>query len=65
MFLMFDLGRPDVLPVDDLGVRRGFQTAYHKREMPAPKALAEFGRRWAPHRTLAALYLWRAADSEP
>ena len=64
MFLMFDLGRPDVLPVDDLGVRRGFQTAYRKREMPAPKALAEFGRRWAPHRTLAALYLWRAADSQ-
>jgi DNA-3-methyladenine glycosylase II len=63
MLLIFDLGRPDVLPVDDLGVRRGFQLAYHKRQMPTPKALAEFGRRWAPRRTLAALYLWRAADA--
>lgn len=62
MLLIFDLGRPDVLPVDDLGVRRGYQLAYRKRTMPTPKALAEFGRRWAPHRTLAALYLWRAAD---
>jgi len=64
MFLMFHLGRPDVLPADDLGVRKGFQRAYRKREMPAPKALAEFGRRWAPHRTLAAFYLWRAADAD-
>lgn len=63
MLLIFDLGRPDVLPVDDLGVRRGFQLAYRKRQMPTPKALAEFGRRWAPRRTLAALYLWRAADA--
>lgn len=63
MLLIFDLGRPDVLPVDDLGVRRGFQLAYHKRQMPTPKALAEFGRRWAPRRTLATLYLWRAADA--
>ena len=62
MFMMFDLGRPDVLPVDDLGVRRGYQNAYRKREMPAPKALAEFGKRWAPYRTLAARYLWRAAE---
>jgi DNA-3-methyladenine glycosylase II len=64
MFLMFDLGRPDVLPVDDLGIRRGFQNAYRKRTPPTPRALAEFGARWAPHRTLAALYLWRAADTE-
>ncbi len=63
MFLMFNLGRPDVLPADDLGVRKGFQTAYRKRELPKPKALADFGRRWAPHRTLAAFYLWRAADT--
>lgn len=63
MFLMFNLGRPDVLPVDDLGVRKGFQNAYGKREMPAPKALASFGQRWAPYRTYAAFYLWRAADT--
>lgn len=63
MFLMFNLGRPDVLPADDLGVRKGFQSAYRRRELPRPRALAEFGRRWAPHRTLAAFYLWRAADA--
>jgi DNA-3-methyladenine glycosylase II len=62
MFLMFHLGRPDVLPVDDLGVRKGFQSAYRKKEPPAPKALAAFGERWAPYRTYAAFYLWRAAD---
>jgi len=63
MFLIFNLGRPDVLPVDDLGVRRGFQIAYKKRQMPAPEQLAKYGTRWAPHRTHAARYLWRAADS--
>jgi len=62
MFLMFNLGRPDVLPVDDLGVRKGYQSATAARELITPKALAEIGRRWSPHRTLAALYLWRAAD---
>ena len=64
MFLMFNLGRPDVLPADDLGVRKGFQAAYRKHELPKPKALAEFGQRWAPYRTLAALYLWRAAGTD-
>jgi DNA-3-methyladenine glycosylase II len=62
MFLIFNLGRPDVLPIHDLGVRRGFQIAYGKRKMPKPESLAEFGRRWAPHRTMAARYLWRATD---
>ena len=63
MFLMFNLGRPDVLPVDDLGVRKGYQAASSASEMPAPKALAGIGLRWSPFRTLAALYLWRAADA--
>jgi 3-methyladenine DNA glycosylase/8-oxoguanine DNA glycosylase len=63
MFLIFNLGRPDVLPVHDLGVRRGFQVAYRKRSLPTPEQLAQHGGRWAPHRTLAARYLWRAADS--
>jgi DNA-3-methyladenine glycosylase II len=63
MFLIFNLGRPDVLPVQDLGVRRGFQIAHKKRNLPAPEQLAKHGVRWAPHRTLAARYLWRAADS--
>ncbi|MEI7899531.1 MAG: DNA-3-methyladenine glycosylase [bacterium] len=63
MFLMFNLGRPDVLPVGDLGVRKGYQSAYATREQPAPKALAAIGQRWSPCRTLAAFYLWRAADT--
>lgn len=63
MFLIFNLGRPDVLPVHDLGVRRGFQVAYRKRVMPTPEQLAKHGGKWAPHRTHAARYLWRAADA--
>jgi 3-methyladenine DNA glycosylase/8-oxoguanine DNA glycosylase len=63
MFLIFNLGRPDVLPVHDLGVRRGFQIAHRKRDLPTPEQLAKHGVRWAPHRTHAARYLWRAADS--
>jgi len=62
MLLIFNLGRPDVLPVHDLGVRRGFQIAHRKRKMPEPEALARHGKRWSPHRTAAALYLWRAVD---
>jgi DNA-3-methyladenine glycosylase II len=62
MMLMFQLGRPDVLPVDDFGVRNGFRLAYGLRKMPAPRALAVFGERWAPYRTAAAWYLWRVAD---
>lgn len=62
MFLIFNLGRPDVLPALDLGVRRGFQIAHRRRRMPEPKVLARHGTRWAPHRTLATLYLWKAAD---
>jgi len=62
MFLIFNLGRPDVLPVLDLGVRRGFQVAHGRRQLPAPRALARHGQRWAPHRTLATLYLWQAAN---
>ncbi len=62
MFLMFTLGRPDVLPVDDYGIRNGFRIAYRKRTMPKPKSLAKFGERWAPYRTTASWYLWRAVD---
>jgi DNA-3-methyladenine glycosylase II len=62
MLLMFRLGRPDVLPIDDFGVRNGFRLAYGLRGMPTPRALAEFGARWAPFRTVAAWYLWRAVD---
>lgn len=62
MMLMFQLGRPDVLPVDDFGVRTGFRLTYGLRKMPPPRALAAFGERWKPHRTAAAWYLWRAVD---
>jgi len=64
MFLIFNLARPDVLPVHDLGVRRGFQIAYGKKKMPEPEQLEKFGLRWKPYRTLAARYLWRAVDGE-
>jgi DNA-3-methyladenine glycosylase II len=63
MLLIFQLGREDVLPADDFGVRTGFRIAYKKREMPKPKDLLKFGERWRPHATTAAWYLWRAADA--
>jgi len=63
MFLIFNLGRLDVLPVHDLGVRRGYQIAYRKRKLPEPEHLERFGAKWRPYRTVAARYLWRAVDS--
>lgn len=62
MLLMFQLGRPDVLPVDDFGVRAGFRVAYGLPEMPKPKEVLAAGEIWRPFRTTAAWYLWRAAD---
>ncbi len=62
MLLMFRLGRPDVLPVDDYGIRKGFAVAFGKRALPTPAAVAEHGARWAPYRTAASWYLWRAAE---
>lgn len=62
MMLIFQLGRGDVLPVDDFGVRNGFRLAYGLKGLPKPKALAAYGARWAPHRSAAAWYLWRAVD---
>jgi DNA-3-methyladenine glycosylase II len=62
MLLMFQLRRPDVLPVDDFGVRAGFRAAYGLTRMPRPKALALWGERWKPFRTTAAWYLWRALE---
>ena len=63
MLLIFQLGRPDVLPADDFGVRNGFRLAYKKRALPTPKELRQFGERWRPHATTAAWFLWRAADA--
>ena len=62
MLLMFQLGRPDILPVDDFGVRAGFRYTYGLRKMPRPLALAAYGERWGPHRSAAAWYLWRAVE---
>ena len=62
MLLMSRLGRPDVLPVDDYGIRAGFAHLFRKRKMPAPKELLKPGARWKPYRTVASWYLWRAAD---
>jgi DNA-3-methyladenine glycosylase II len=63
MLLIFQLGRPDVLPADDFGVRSGFRLAYKKRALPTAKELRKFGELWRPHATTAAWYLWRAADA--
>ena len=62
MLLIFTLGRPDVLPVDDFGVREGYRLLYRLKAQPKPRALAEFGLAWAPYRSTAAWYLWRASD---
>jgi DNA-3-methyladenine glycosylase II len=63
MLLIFKLGRPDVLPADDFGVRNGFRIAFGLDEMPKPKELLAHGERWRPHGTTAAWFLWRAADA--
>jgi len=65
MFLIFHLSRPDVLPVGDLGVRRGAQLAYGMQELPSAAELTEMAEPWRPHRSLACLYLWRSLDNEP
>jgi DNA-3-methyladenine glycosylase II len=65
MFLIFHLGRPDVLPVGDLGVRRAVERAYGLEELPSAEELERLGERWAPYRSLAALYLWESLDNAP
>jgi DNA-3-methyladenine glycosylase II len=65
MFLMFHLGRPDVLPVGDLGIRRAVERAYGLRELPDADKLARIADAWRPHRTLACLYLWASLDNAP
>jgi len=65
MFLMFHLGRPDVLPVGDQGIRRAVQITYGLEELPTAAELERIAEPWRPHRTLACLYLWRSLDSTP
>jgi DNA-3-methyladenine glycosylase II len=62
MFLMFNLGRPDVLPIHDLGVKKGWSVTYGKKHMPKPKELLAFGERWRPYRTIASWYMWRSFE---
>lgn len=62
MLLIFTLGRPDILPVDDFGVREGYRVAAGLDEQPKPRAFAAIGEAWAPYRSTAAWYFWRAAD---
>ena len=62
MFLMFRLGRPDVLPIDDYSLRKAYAKAFGKRKLPTPQALARHGERWRPYRTVASWYLWRTLE---
>jgi 3-methyladenine DNA glycosylase/8-oxoguanine DNA glycosylase len=62
MLLMFRLGRPDVLPLDDLGIRKGYALAFATSDVPTRQDLERWGERWRPHRTVASWYLWRAVD---
>ncbi|MGV3771398.1 MAG: DNA-3-methyladenine glycosylase family protein [Verrucomicrobiales bacterium] len=62
MFLMFGLGRPDVLPIHDLGIQSGFRYTYNLRQLPKPERIHKHGERWRPYRTTASWYLWRAVD---
>ena len=62
MLLIFDFGRPDVLPTGDYGVRTGFQKLHRKRREPTPTELERHGQRWRPYRSVAAWYLWRVHE---
>src|ERR1019366_4064 len=62
MLLIFRLGRPDVLAVDDYGIRKGFAKIHRMAELPKPKELLAYGERWRPHRSVASWYMWRAAE---
>jgi DNA-3-methyladenine glycosylase II len=64
MMLMARLGRPDVLPIHDLGIRKGAQIVRKLEDMPAPLALEELGERWRPFRTLASFYLWQIVEAD-
>ena len=63
MLLLFDLGRPDVWPVTDYGVQKGYAKTFRKRKLPKPKELHRIGEKWRPYRSVAAWYFWRALDT--
>jgi DNA-3-methyladenine glycosylase II len=64
MFLMFRLGRPDVLPLDDYSLRKAYAKAFGKRALPSPQALEKHGEKWRPYRTVASWYLWRTLEQK-
>jgi DNA-3-methyladenine glycosylase II len=64
MFLMFRLGRPDILPDGDLGIQKAIQKAYRLRKLPPPARVLAVGAKWAPYRTIASWYLWRSIDGD-
>jgi DNA-3-methyladenine glycosylase II len=64
MLLLFDLVRPDVWPVHDYGVQKGFAKTFGKRKLPTPKQMLKHGKKFAPHRSVAAWYFWRALDND-
>ena len=63
MLLLFDLGRPDVWPVTDYGVQKGYAKTFGKRKLPTPKQLLKIGEKWRPYRSVAAWYFWRALET--
>ena len=63
MLLLFDLARPDVWPIHDYGVQKGFAKTFGKRKLPTPKQMLKHGKKFAPHRSIAAWYFWRALDA--
>ncbi len=65
MFLIFSLLRPDVLPVDDLGFRKGVQVAYRLRKLPEAKRLSQIAACWRPYRSMATWYIWASLDNKP
>jgi DNA-3-methyladenine glycosylase II len=65
MFLIFHLGRPDVLPVGDLGIRKAIQVQYGLEDLPSPSQMEQIAETWRPQRTLACLYLWESLDNRP
>jgi DNA-3-methyladenine glycosylase II len=64
MLLLFDLARPDVWPIHDYGVQKGFAKTFGKRKLPTPKQLLKLGKKFAPYRSIAAWYFWRALDND-
>jgi DNA-3-methyladenine glycosylase II len=64
MLLLFDLARPDVWPIHDYGVQKGFAKTFGKRKLPTPKQMLKHGKKFAPHRSVAAWYFWRALDND-